>query len=206
MSIEVKICGITNLGDALSALEFGADYLGFILYPESPRAITVKALVQLLAGVGKDCRAIGVFVNERRDEVEKTAADCGLFAVQVHGDENAAEFVDFPIPVWRAVKQVSGSWFPKPSEWTAERYVVDSSIAGMYGGTGVTGDWDKAAGFAKRYPVMLSGGLTADNVREAIRLVKPKGVDVASGVEASPGKKDFQKLKAFMENARAVKI
>ena len=206
MSIEVKICGITTLSDALSAVEFGADYLGFILYPKSPRAINVKALSGLIDKLGENCRAIGVFVNESRDQVEKIATDCGLFAVQIHGDENAMEFADFPVPVWRAVKQVSGLWQPEPSEWGAERYVVDSSVSGMYGGTGVVGDWGKMVGFTKKHPVMLSGGLTADNVDAAIRIVKPKGVDVASGVEASPGKKDLQKLKAFIENARAVKI
>ncbi len=206
MSIEVKICGITNLRDASSAVEFGADYLGFILYPKSPRAISSKTLAALLRKLGEHGRAIGVFVNESRDQVEKTAADCGLFAVQIHGDESGEAFVDFPVPVWRAVKQVSGLWQPEPSEWSAERYVVDSSIRGLYGGTGVTGDWDKAAGFAKKYPVMLSGGLTEGNVREAISIVQPKGVDVASGVESSPGKKDLKKLKAFIENARTVKI
>lgn len=202
MSIEVKICGLTNRDDALAALDAGADYLGFVLYPKSPRSIKALALARLIDRLGRRCRAVGVFVNESRCHVEQTAADCGLYAVQIHGDEPAGDFSGFPLPVWRAVKFISGGWVPSPGKWKACRYVVDSAVAGMYGGTGSAGNWPAAGKFAGKYPAMLSGGLTPENVADAIRAVRPLGVDTASGVEAKPGRKDIRKLKAFLRNAR----
>ncbi len=204
MSMEVKICGITCLHDALSALDLGADYLGFILYSKSPRAISVGSLTSLLSGLGRRCRAVGVFVNERRENVEKIASECDLFAVQLHGDEHSSDFAGFPRPVWRAVRQRENRWLPEPGTWDAVRYVVDSSVPGMYGGSGMTASWADAASVAKKYPIMLSGGLTAENVREAVEIVRPVGVDVASGVESSPGKKDQKKLKAFIKSVKAM--
>ena len=203
MNMEVKICGLTNRDDALSALDLGADYLGFVLYPESPRAISARLLAGLLDKLGRKCRAVGVFVNEDRKLVETIASDCGLYAVQIHGDEPADDFAGFPVPVWRAVRYVSGSWQPLPGKWKAERYVVDSAVPGMYGGTGIAGDWKEAASFVKEHRAMLSGGLTPDNISEAIRIVRPLGVDTASGVEAMPGRKDIRKLEDFLRKARA---
>jgi len=206
MNVEVKICGITNRDDALSSLDCGADYLGFVLYSKSPRAITATSLSALLGKLGRPCRAIGVFVNESRGRVESIASDCGLYAVQIHGDESEFEFADFPCRVWRSVKHMSGSWIPSPVTWKADRYVVDSTVAGVYGGTGVVADWDVSSRFVKEYPSMLSGGLTPVNVADAIKIVRPLGVDIASGVEVVPGRKDAGKLREFIRNARAVYI
>ncbi|MDD4870322.1 MAG: phosphoribosylanthranilate isomerase [Kiritimatiellae bacterium] len=206
MSVEVKICGITNRDDALCALDLGADYLGFVLYAKSPRAITAKSLSKLLDALNCKCKAIGVFVNECRAQVEKIAVDCGLHAVQIHGDELFSEFIHFPVPVWRAVKFVAGAWNPLPERWKAARYVVDSSVPGMYGGTGVAGNWKEAACFVNKHPSMLSGGLTPENVSEAIRIVRPTGVDTASGVELRPGKKDVGKLEIFLRKVKAEQL
>jgi len=202
MSVEVKICGLTSRDDALSALDLGADYLGFVLYKESPRGISENQLFHILDRLNRKCRAVGVFVNDSRLHVEKISLDCGLHAVQLHGDENEADFKGFPVAVWRAVRFVSGVWVPPAEKWKAGRYVVDSSVPGKYGGTGVTGNWKEAAGFVKLYPSMLSGGLTPENVEEAIRVVRPAGVDTASGVEEVPGRKDIAKLKMFLRNAK----
>jgi len=173
MKVEVKICGITNRDDALYSLDCNADYIGFVLYSKSPRSITASSLSALLGKLGRPCRAIGVFVNEKRANVESIASDCGLYAVQIHGDESADEFSGFPCRVWRAVKQVSGVWKPSPPAWTADRYVVDSSVGGMYGGTGVAADWNVCAGFMKQYPAMLSGGQKARLAMLVLRLGRP---------------------------------
>lgn len=201
---EIKICGLTNRDDAMAALDFGADYLGFILYPESPRGITAGQLIHLLDKIDQSGRAIGVFVNESRVNIEKIAKDCNLYAVQIHGDEQPEDFTDMPVPVWRAVKHQNNMFVPSPEKWQVERYVVDAAVPGLYGGTGVEADWNEAAKLAEAYPVMLSGGLTPDNVADAIRIVKPIGVDVASGVEIEPGRKDHEKMKAFIRAAKGL--
>lgn len=199
---EIKICGLTNLPDARAAWEAGADFLGFVLYSGSPRGISGKALRRIAERLGGGPKLIGVFVNERPETVAGIVSDCGLHAVQLHGDERLEDFTDPGVPVWRAVRVRQGLAVPSPERWPAARYVVDADVPGEYGGTGRAADWSAAADFAKRFPVMLAGGLTPDNVREAVRIVQPAGVDVASGVEREPGKKDYRKLKAFIAAVR----
>lgn len=200
--MDIKICGLTNLADARAALEAGADFLGFVLYPESPRGIAARTLRRIMDRLPGTPRAIGVFVNEAREEVLRVAADCGLYAVQLHGDETARDFAQMLLRIWRAVRLGRGAPRPAPEDWPAERYVVDAAVRGAYGGTGRPADWRRAAVLARAHPVMLAGGLTPANVADAIRQVRPMGVDVASGVEKSPGKKDLRKLKAFIRAAR----
>mgnify|MGYP001572702186 CR=1 FL=1 len=201
--VEIKICGLTSVDDARAALDLGADYLGFVLFPKSPRYVTVSALAAILDKLPHPCRAVGVFVNEPRRVVDSVAAACGLYAVQLHGDERAGEFSDMPLPVWRAVWFRGKAWTPPAADWAVDRYVIDAAAAGEYGGSGVSADWKRAAAFAKAHRVMLAGGLTADNVAKAIRAVNPAGVDVVSGVEAKPGKKSLKKLEAFIRKVRS---
>lgn len=201
-TLDIKICGLTNLDDARAAQEAGADYLGFVLYRRSPRCITPQLLRKLLARLAGPPGTVGVFVNETRERALAIARDCGLAIVQLHGDEPAEDWPPMTAPVWRAVRVRDGAVSPAPGRWPAERYVLDAAAAGQYGGSGTRADWDLAAGLARRYPVMLAGGLTPDNVAEAIRQVRPRGVDVASGVEQEAGKKDRRKLKAFIRAAR----
>ena len=205
-SVEVKICGLTNRDDAQVALNAGADYLGFVLYPKSPRGITALQLAAILDRLQGAWNAVGVFVNERRDVVEQVARDCRLRAVQLHGDEEFEEFKDMPTPVWRALRVQAGEAGPAPNAWPAQRYVVDAAVQGQYGGTGVVADWEAASRLAARWPVMLSGGLTPENVAEAIRIVSPAGVNVSSGVEALPGRKDWEKLRRFIDAARGANV
>ncbi len=181
------------------ALDAGADYLGFVLYERSPRHITPGTLRRLLDRLPTRARAIAVFVNASRELVEMLARDCRLHAVQLHGDERLADWVDMPIPVWRAARLRHGKPDPAPGQWPTARYVLDATVPGRYGGTGRTVDWVKAAKLAHQAPLMLAGGLTPHNITEAIRIVKPLGVDTASGVEKAPGKKDRRKMVAFVK-------
>lgn len=201
--IEVKICGLTNLEDARAALDLGADYLGFVLFPRSPRYVTVSALAAILDKLPGSVRAVGVFVNESRSVVESVVATCGLCAAQLHGDEPPGDFRDMPTPIWRAVWRRDGKWTPAPADWRANRYVVDAAPQGVYGGGGVSADWKRAATLAKQHRILLAGGLTPDNVAKAIKVVKPSGVDVVSGVEAKPGKKNLKKVEAFIREAKS---
>jgi len=201
--LQIKICGLTNRDDVLYALDSGADYIGFVTYPRSPRAIAGLDVSRLLDGIDRPYKAVGVFVNESRDEVERIASDCGLHAVQIHGDEAAEEFGGMSVPVWRAVSYRDGHWTPVPDTWPADRYLVDAHAPDRYGGTGEEADWIAAAELAREKPVMLAGGLTPDSVAEAVRTVRPMGVDVITGTESTPGKKDPDKLRAFIANARS---
>lgn len=202
MTVEIKICGMTNAEDARAALELGADYVGFVLYAGSKRHVTPTALRRLVEATPALTGVVGVFVNMPRREVEQVAKDCGLKAVQLHGDEAVAEFASMPVPVWRAVKRVGATWVPAPAHWPAPRYLVDAAVPGQYGGTGQVADWPAAAEMARAHPVMLAGGLTPENVAEAVRVVQPLGVDVVSGVEREPGRKDHARMAAFIRAAR----
>ncbi len=199
----IKICGITNTADALAALAMGADYLGFVLYAGSRRAITADILLDISAGLPAEARRVGVFVNEKPDVVLRIAQNAALCAVQLHGDEVAQEWRGFPMPLWRAVRWDGNRWQPDPNEWEAERFVADAHVPGTYGGTGQTGNWDCAGALAVAAPVMLAGGLSADNVAAAIRRVRPLGVDAVGGTEAQPGIKDHERMRCFLEAARA---
>ncbi len=200
---SIKICGLTTFDDALAALEAGADYLGFVTYMKSPRGIDATVLRAICEKLPAGARKVGVFINAARAAVETVACDCGLTVVQLHGDEASGEFQGMPLPLWRAVRLSDGLCRPPPDNWPAEYYVVDAAPAGVYGGTGQTADWSAAAEFARRHAMLLAGGLTPENVAEAVSAVRPAGVDVASGVEAAPGRKDRTRVRSFIEHARA---
>ena len=203
--MDVKICGLSNLEDARVALDAGADFLGFVLYPKSPRGITAAQLERIADGLPGEAKLIGVFVNEARETVERVAGACRLHAVQIHGDETPDTFTGLSWPVWRAVRWQDAAWRPAPGAWNAERYIADAPSL-HYGGTGACGDWTAAAELAREQRVMLAGGLTPDNVAEAIRAVRPFGVDVSSGVELAPGRKNLGKVAEFVRRARAAAV
>jgi phosphoribosylanthranilate isomerase len=207
--IRVKICGITNAEDARAACEAGVDAIGLNFYSRSPRALSVEMAVELRASIPSGVQVFGVFVNADADEVTKIFRDVRLDALQLHGDELPATVAQLAriAPVFKALRVG-----PDFSAGTLESYpgvsgfLFDSAIAmpGQYGGTGRLADWGVAQQAARSYRVILAGGLHAENVAAAILQVRPYGVDVASGVEASPGAKDHAQLREFVREARRV--
>ena len=197
----LKVCGITRLVDALHALQQGATALGFVFWEKSPRKIDPGQAREIIAALPKGTAAVGVFVNASVEQVHGVMTVTGIKAVQLHGDETAADFDRLDCPLFRSVTldhlvETSRGW---PAETT---FLLDANDRVRRGGTGKTIDWDRAAVAARHHRLMLAGGLTPLNVEEAIRTVRPNGVDVSSGVESSPGIKDFEKVSAFLANAR----
>ena len=201
--IKIKICGIKTVRDALAAMDVGADMLGFNFYPKSPRAIDVGRCRDIMSVMRKYGHMVyvGVFVNASGEEIRATLDTCGLSLAQLHGEETAEMLQSFYGKAFKAFRGVPESVVGFARDG-APAFLIDASVRGAYGGTGVTADWTAAAEIARYYPVLLAGGLTAENVAEAVRRVQPWGVDVASGVESSPGVKDASKLKAFVAAVR----
>ena len=202
----IKICGIKTLPDALAAVKAGADYLGFNFYPKSARFIekdTCAAITSILKREYPHVKLVGVFVNASVEEVQDILATCSLDLAQLHGDETPEMLKQLAPRAFKAFQGVPEN-VEAYTRNEAPVYLIDASVRGMYGGTGVTADWSAAAELAERYPILLAGGLNPDNVAEAVRQVNPWGVDVASGVEASPGSKDADKMKAFVQAVRSV--
>ena len=202
---RVKICGITNVEDARFAVEMGADALGFNFYKKSPRVITPERVRDIVSELPPFVTAVGVFVNERRETIERIANVASLGALQLHGDETPEFCKEFSRPVVRVLRVgetlVAGQIEPY-AEAGVTTFLLDKAKEGFYGGTGETFDW-RAAVFAKSYGrVILAGGMTPDNVREGIESVSPYAVDTSSGVESESGRKDHAKVKAFIENAK----
>ena len=197
---KIKICGIKTLNDARAAIEAGADYLGFNSYPRSVRFIDKNTCAEITSVLKKEyphIRLVGVFVNSPVKEVKDILNACSLELAQFHGDETSEMLKALDGKAFKAFRgmpeNINGF-----ARQDAPAFLLDASVKGLYGGIGVTADWGGAAELAKKYPLLLAGGLTAENVAEAVRRVKPWGVDVASGVESAPGEKDASKMKAFV--------
>ncbi len=218
--MKVKICGITNIEDALTAAEAGADYLGFVLYPPSKRGVDTDQVRQIAAELRSldNCPVlVGVFVNETADFMAQTLDQCGLEIAQLSGDEPPSLVGDEKSPIYGrcykalrptslAVAEAEAEWYLPPTLSNPPAHpslLIDSYHPSLHGGTGETGDWSISATLAQSIPgLMLAGGLTAANVETAVRQVQPFAVDVASGVEARPGVKDHALVHAFITNAK----
>jgi len=200
---KIKICGIKTVTDALAAMDAGADMIGFNFYPKSPRFVEVGMCRNIMSAVRQNGRAkcVGVFVNASVGEILATMDTLGLNLAQLHGDETPEMLIALDGKGFKAFRGIPESvdGFAR-SESPA--FLVDASVKGLYGGSGVTADWIGAAELAKNYPLLLAGGLTPENVAEAVRRVKPWGVDVASGVESAPGEKDAGRMKKFVQAVR----
>ena len=204
--VRVKICGITNGADALAAVDAGANLLGFNFYVKSPRYIAeseaAKIRPQLATFSGA---AVGIFVNAAPENV---AAICNLLkldAAQLHGDEAPETVVEVSrnVPVWKAFRVEPDFRLKTLDEYSeAFAFLFDAAHTGQYGGTGRTTDWDVARRAAMDHRIILAGGLNIENVAAAVRIVRPYAVDVASGVESKPGKKDHDRIREFIQEVR----
>ncbi len=200
---KIKICGIKTIPDALAAVDAGADLIGFNFYPKSPRYVEVgmvRNIMSVMRRIGR-VTCVGVFVNASVGEILATMDTLGLNLAQLHGDEMPEMLRMLNGKAFKAFRGIPES-IDGFERQDAPAFLVDAAVKGVYGGSGVTADWDGAAELAKKYPLLLAGGLTPDNVAEAVSRVQPWGVDVASGVESAPGKKDPVKMKAFVQAVR----
>ena len=198
----VKICGITRLKDAEAAVACGANALGFVFWPKSPRFVDPYRARDIVSTLPPFVTAVGVFVNQATDYVNGVATLAGLGAVQLHGDETVANASGITRPVLKAIA-IAESSDEEIERWP--RHVtplLDVHDPLRRGGTGRTVDWTRAAAIARRRRIVLAGGLTPDNVADAIARVGPFGIDVSSGVETSPGVKDHDRLRALFESVK----
>ena len=193
--IHVKICGITSFNDAIMAANYGASALGFIFYEKSPRYINPKILKTWISNVPSSVKKVGVFVNKDVDKVNKIAEELNLDMVQLHGDESPEycnQMIKPVIKVFRVNNKFDSIML---NNYQVATFLFDTYNKENHGGTGESFDWQSILQLNTEIPVILSGGLNADNVLEGIEVVKPSAVDVNSGVEAAPGKKDEEKIK-----------
>ena len=203
MAVRIKICGITNPGDATISAELGADTLGFIFYGESPRYITPQKAREIIRTLPPFVSTVGVFVNETENIVLKTAELCNLHEVQLSGDEPPDFLNGAPFKVIRAVRVKDRRSFESIRLYPkGTSFLLDTFRPGSYGGTGETFDWEMIRGYTDDYRIIIAGGLVPENVGDVIKRFRPFGVDVSSGVESSPGRKDPKKIRDFIENAR----
>jgi phosphoribosylanthranilate isomerase len=203
MNTRVKICGITNLADAQAAVEAGADALGFVFYEKSPRRMTLPAAAKISKQLPPFVMRVGVFVNAAEELITRAIRECGLGLLQFHGDEPPEFCTQFGVMSMKAFRIRDAESLKELPKYPTEAWLLDACSAENLGGTGEKFNWDLAVE-AQRFgkPVFLAGGLTPKNVAAAVRQVQPFGVDVSSGVESAPGKKDPKKVREFIANIR----
>ncbi|GAG34865.1 unnamed protein product, partial [marine sediment metagenome] len=202
--IKIKICGITNAEDALWAVNLRVDALGFI-FADSPRRVKPEVVQGIIELLPPFISSVGVFVNEDREKIEEIAESCGLTTLQFHGQESPSYCEGFKQKVVKAFRVKDKSVLRKAAQYRnkIDAYLLDTYSPFAYGGTGKTFDWSIAKEIKKlELPIILSGGLNPENIREAIRKVEPYGVDVSSGIEERPGKKNLEKLINFVRIVR----
>ncbi len=199
--MKVKICGITDKASALAAVEFGADALGFV-FAESKRKIDTETAKKIISILPERVMKVGVFVNESKEEIEKIASQVGLTHVQIHGNETPEYCGTLTFPVIKAISIEGGADLEKMESFPCDYILLDGPKGKYHGGNGLSFDWDLVRNLSlKTKKIILAGGLTPENVKEAMQKAKPYMVDVSSGVETD-GKKDLQKIKLFIEQAK----
>ena len=201
--VEVKICGLTTVNDAVRCTEAGADALGLNFWPGSPRHVDVPTARAIVEACGDQATMVGVFVDFTLDQVREILQETGTQWAQLHGDETPGLVAELLPHAYKAIGVKDGSAIELAREFPGEHLLLDASVPGMPGGTGRTFDWAIAASVAKERKLTLAGGLTPDNVADAVRAVRPFRVDVASGVESAPGRKAPDLVKRFIEAAKS---
>lgn len=200
---RVKICGITSVADGLLAAEAGTDMVGLMFYEQSPRLITLAQAKEISRALPPFVVRVGVFANPEEAQVTRAISECGLGLLQFHGDETPDFCAQFGIMSMKAIRVRDGDSLKQLEHFQTDAFLLDAYAKNALGGTGETFNWDlavEARKFGK--PIFLAGGLTPENVADAVRLVRPFAVDVSSGVESSPGKKDAEKVRAFIAAVR----
>jgi phosphoribosylanthranilate isomerase len=207
MSARVKICGLTREEDARLAVESGAWAIGMIFHRDSPRYVGVEQAAEIATAFRRRCEVVGVFVNTPLDDILQVLGSVPLTMLQLHGDEGPAYCAEAKrrsgLKVMKAVRAKDVHAVRALSAYKTDFHMIDAYVPGTYGGTGERFDWELAAAHPGDTPLVLSGGLTAENVAEALAVARPYAVDVASGVESAPGVKDSYRLQAFFEAVNA---
>lgn len=204
MPVKVKICGITNLRDALVAAEAGADALGFVFWESSPRSIRTVEAAQITRQLPPSLVLTGVFVDPAEDLVRRAVAECGLSLLQFHGQEPPEFCLQFGVMSMKAFRVRDEGSLEELSKYPTDAWLLDAYVPGKPGGSGERFNWALAREAQGRgRPVFLAGGLTPENIAEAVRQAQPYGVDVSSGVERTPGKKDHAKVREFILAAQS---
>jgi phosphoribosylanthranilate isomerase len=203
MSTIVKICGITSAADGAAAAEAGADALGLMFYEKSPRHVTMKAAAEIVRQLPPFVIKVGVFVNAPEELVMRAIGECGLNVLQFHGEETPEYCALFPVMTIKAFRVRDAESLTSLTDYKTDAWLLDAYSPEQLGGTGTAFNWDLAVEAQKLgRPIFLAGGLTPENVAEAVRRVRPYAVDVSSGVESAPGKKDAAKVRAFIRAAK----
>ena len=203
--VQVKICGITNAADAQAAIDAGANLVGFNFYPKSSRHIDEDKAAEIRSRLPKRVKAVGIFVNRLPADVIALRSSLELDAVQLHGDETPETVAEIAplVPVIKAFRVEPEFQLATLDKYArAFAFLFDAAHTDQYGGTGRTTDWDVARRASPSHRIILAGGLKVENVAAAVRIVRPYGIDVASGVESSPGKKDHGLLSEFIQEVR----
>ena len=203
MSVKVKICGITSVADGVAAAEAGADMIGLMFYERSPRHISLATAAEISRAVSPFIVKVGVFVNPTEEAVFRAIGECGVTLLQFHGEEAPEFCTQFGVMSMKAFRVRDAASLAALPNYQTDAYLLDAYSPDAHGGTGAKFNWDLAID-AKQLgkPVFLAGGLTPENVGEALRRVQPFGVDVSSGVESAPGKKDPAKVRGFVAAAK----
>lgn len=199
--VKVKICGITSIEDAECAVEAGASALGFVFYRPSPRFVEVEAARRIIASVPPFITTVGIFVNEKAARINEIARLCPLDRVQLHGDESPDFCRMIERRIIKAIRLKDRASLDLMKTFNVASFLVDTYSEELYGGSGSSPDWGLAVEAKKQGRIILAGGLTPENVADAIRHVRPYGVDVSTGVELRPGKKDPRKVAEFIKRA-----
>lgn len=199
--IKVKICGITRLKDATACALMGADFIGFVFAP-SPRRISPEEARSIIGDLPLPVKTVGVFVNEQLERIREIRDFCGLDAVQLHGDETEEMIAELDGMVIKALR-IGSNGEPDHDAYPNATLLLDTYSPQARGGTGKTFDWNLAVPIARKRPIFLAGGLTPENVADAVQRVRPYALDISSGVELAPGRKDHAKLERFISRAKA---
>ena len=203
MSVTVKICGITSEADALAAAEAGVDAIGLMFYEGSPRHVTLEQAKAISAALPPHVMRVGVFVNAEEAFVHQALTECMLNILQFHGDETPEECSRYPVMTLKAFRVQGEETLAQLEAYPSAGYLLDAYVKDALGGTGATFNWDLAVRAQESgKPIFLAGGLTSENVAEAVRKVQPFGVDVSSGVEIEPGRKDAEQMRTFVAAAK----